>query len=260
LPVHLGGLPCDLRALRELASAHSLYIVEDAAHAAGSCCDGKPIGAGSDAVVFSFYATKNITSAEGGMVTTQRKEIDDRIRLLSLHGIDRTTWARESAAHSWKYEVVESGFKYNLSDLQAAVGLAQFRRLEEFTAARRRLARFYHSRFRDVDELELPAGVNHPGHSWHLYSLRLRLEMLRIDRDAFIEELDRRGIGASVHFIPIPLHRAFRELACDPRRDCARALELYPRLVSIPIYPSLQREEAESVAQAVIGIVKANRR
>lgn len=256
LPVHLGGLACDLRGLRAIAEARGIYVVEDAAHAAGSCCEGAPVGSGSDAVVFSFYATKNMTAAEGGMVTTRDKEMDARVRRLSLHGIDRSTWAREGGGQSWKYEVVEAGFKYNLSDLHAAVGLAQLRKLGSFTAARRRLARFYHSRFSGVEGLELPAGVDDPGHSWHLYALRLELEKLRIDRDTFIEELDRRGIGASVHFIPIPLHRAFQRL----KGDCPRALALYPRLISLPIYPSLEERQAEFVAAAVIEIVRANSR
>jgi dTDP-4-amino-4,6-dideoxygalactose transaminase len=260
LPVHLGGLPCHLRALRGIADKHGLYVVEDAAHAAGSCYDGAPVGGGSDAVVFSFYANKNMTTAEGGMVTTRDREVDQRIRLLSLHGIDKATWARESNGRSWKYEVAEAGFKYNLSDLQGAVGLAQLRKLEGFTAARRRLAHFYHARFRGVEELELPAGADDPGHSWHLYALRLRLEALCIDRDGFIEELNRRGIGASVHFIPIPLHRAFEGLVVDPELECGRTLGLYPRLLSIPIYPSLEDAQAEFVASAVVDIARTNRR
>jgi dTDP-4-amino-4,6-dideoxygalactose transaminase len=255
LPVHLGGLPCDLSSLRGIAEAHGLYVVEDAAHAVGSCYRGAPIGTGSDAVAFSFYATKNMTSAEGGMVTTSRRDLDQRIRLLSLHGIDSATWKRETKRRSWQYEVIEPGFKYNLSDLHAAVGLAQLRKLESFVAARRQLAHYYHSKFRHVEELELPAGADDPGHSWHLYSLRLRLEKLRIDRDEFIEELNHRGIGASVHFIPIPLHRAFAVLTGDARR----ALELYPRLLSIPIYPSLDEKDAEFVAAAVIEVARANR-
>jgi dTDP-4-amino-4,6-dideoxygalactose transaminase len=242
--------------LREIAAKHSLYVVEDAAHAVGSCYDGTPIGSGSDAVAFSFYATKNMTSAEGGMVTTPHQHLDERMRLLSLHGIDSGAWARHTKRRaSWQYEVIESGFKYNLSDLHAAVGLAQLRKLDGFVAAQRSLAHFYHSRFRDVEEIALPAGTDDPGHSWHLYSLRLRLEKLRIDRNEFIEELTRRGIGSSVHFIPIPLHRAFDSLTGDARR----ALELYPRLLSIPIYPALREQEAESVAAAVIDIARSNR-
>jgi dTDP-4-amino-4,6-dideoxygalactose transaminase len=264
LPVHLGGLPCDLRALRGIARVDGLHVVEDAAHAAASCYDGAPIGSGSDAVVFSFYATKNITAAEGGMVTTPHRHVDDRIRRLSLHGIDKAAWTRESNGQSWKYDVVETGFKYNLSDLHAAVGLAQLRKSEKFTAARRRLAQFYNSRFRGVEELELPSGADYPGHSWHLYAVRLRLDALRISRDTFIEELGRRGIGASVHFVPIPLHRAFRDLTADPQRECPRALQLYPRLLSLPIYPALDPAlddtQAGFVAAAVIDIAKSNRR
>jgi dTDP-4-amino-4,6-dideoxygalactose transaminase len=259
LPVHLAGLPCNLIRLRKIAREFDLFIVEDAAHAAGSCYQGSPIGSGSDAVVFSFYATKTMTSAEGGMVTTGRRELDERIRLLSLHGIDRGAWGRQSNGRSWKYAVVEAGFKYNLSDLHAAVGLAQLRKLTKFVNATRSLADYYHSRFRGIDEIELPAGVDDPGHSWHLYTLRLRLEKLRIDRDQFIEELDQRGIGASVHFIPIPLHPAFQGLSENPQRDCGRALSLYPRLLSIPLYPSLDRRQAELVANTLIDIARSNR-
>lgn len=257
LPVHLGGLACDLARLRSLAAAHGLFVVEDAAHAVGSRFAGVPIGRGSDAVVFSFYATKNMTCGEGGMVTTPHGELDARIRRLALHGIDRGTWAREQTGNNWQYEVVEAGFKYNLSDLSAAVGVAQLRKLEGFIAARRELAAFYSSRFAGVEGLELPPGTEEPGHSWHLYALRLRLNKLRIGRDEFIGELRRRGVGASVHFIPIPLHRAFRNLETVPEKTCRKALELYPRLVSIPIYPGLTREAAEYVAAAVIDIAQS---
>lgn len=258
LPVHLGGLACDLGRLRKIAAAHGLFVIEDAAHAVGTSCKGQEIGSGSDAVVFSFYANKNMTSAEGGMVTTKDREIDARIRRLSLHGIDRDTWARELKRENWKYEVVESGFKYNLSDLHAAVGLAQLRKLGRFVAARRELAVFYHSRFEAVEEIELPAGATDRGHSWHLYALRLRLDRLRIDRDEFIRRLNARGIGASVHFIPIPLHRAFAGLVQEPQTSCRRALELYPRLVSIPLYPGLTMEQAEHVASGIIEIARSN--
>ncbi len=258
IPVHLGGLPCDMDALWRLARSHDLLVIEDAAHAIGSRYRDAPIGttsgsinASSDAVVFSFYATKSMTSAEGGMITAPREDIAARMRRLSLHGIDRDVWKRGLKSRSWQYDVVETGWKYNLSDLQAAVGLAQLRKMPAFLEARRKLAVFYHDRLSHLDELELPpAGTQHD-HSWHLYALRLRLDKLRIDRDTFIDELYQRGVAASVHFIPIPLHSAFAQQSVEWQRDCPLAMELFYRLVSIPLYPALTADESERVTEAV---------
>ncbi len=258
IPVHLGGLPCDMDRLWAIARAHDLVVIEDAAHAVGSRYEGHPIGGShadgnrsSDAVVFSFYATKNMTSAEGGMVTTGREDLAAHIRRLSLHGIDRDVWSRGSKSQSWKYDVAETGWKYNLSDLQAALGLAQLRKMPGFLYARRQLANFYNQRFRNLEEIELPPSGSGSDHSWHLYSLRLCLDKLRIDRDTFIDELYRRGVAASVHFIPIPLHSAFARHAAEWQRSCPEAIKLYYRLMSIPLYPALTAEAAERVAKAV---------
>lgn len=258
IPVHLGGLPCDMDALWRLARSHDLLVIEDAAHAIGSRYRDAPIGttsgsinATSDAVVFSFYATKSMTSAEGGMITAPREDIAARMRRLSLHGIDRDVWKRGLKSRSWQYDVVETGWKYNLSDLQAAVGLAQLRKMPAFLEARRKFAVFYHDRLHHLDELELPPAAAQHDHSWHLYSLRLRLDKLRIDRDAFIDELYQRGIAASVHFIPIPLHSAFAQQSVEWQRDCPLAMELFYRLVSIPLYPGLTADESERVTEAV---------
>ena len=259
IPVHLGGLPCDMEALWRLARSHDLLVIEDAAHAIGGHYKNAPIGttsgdinATSDAVVFSFYATKSMTSAEGGMVTAPREDIAARMRRLSLHGIDRDVWKRGSKGQSWKYDVVETGWKYNLSDLQAAVGLAQLRKMPAFLETRRKLAAFYRERLGHLDELEQPPASDHDhDHSWHLYSLRLRLDKLRIDRDTFIDELYQRGVAASVHFIPVPLHSAFAQQSIAWQRDCPQAMQLYYRLVSIPLYPGLTAEESERVAEAV---------
>lgn len=251
LPVRLGGLPCDFATLRNMAQKRGAFLVEDAAHADPLC------GASDcDAAVYSFYATKNVTSAEGGMVTTRSKELDRRIRLLSLHGMARNP----EAAQSWKYEVVESGFKYNLSDLQAAVGVAQLRRLPETKRALRKIASYYQSRFSEIEEIELPPGIDNPAHSCHLYSIRLNLDKLSLTRDQFIERLAALGVAASVHFIPIPLHRAFARLSSDPAREFPQALGLYQRLISLPIYGSLTAEQTKYVADAVTAIARDARR
>jgi dTDP-4-amino-4,6-dideoxygalactose transaminase len=262
LPVHLAGLPCRMEEIWGLAARHGLQVVEDAAHAVGARIGNTRIGgdARSAAVAFSFYATKNMTTAEGGMVTTFDAGLEERMRVLCLHGISRDAWMRYTDRGNWYYEVLEPGFKYNLSDLQSAVGIHQLRKLEGFLAARREYVRYYHERFGRLEEVEIPPGDVEGGHAWHLYILRLRLEKLRIGRGEFMEELRRRGVGASVHFIPVPLHPAFRALAAEERNACPRALALYERIVTLPLYPAMTWGMVERVADAVEDVVRAWRR
>jgi dTDP-4-amino-4,6-dideoxygalactose transaminase len=260
IPVHFAGLPCDMDRLWLMAKSRGVAVVEDAAHAVGSSWKGTPIGSGSsEAVVFSFYATKNMTTGEGGMVTTYSPELYDRMKVLCLHGMSRDAWARYTGQGSWAYDVVECGFKYNMSDLAAALGLAQLPRLDAMIARRRKIAHAYASAFAGTPELELPPRMEVEGNCWHLFVLRLNLELLAIDRSRFIEELGRRGIGCSVHFIPIPLHSYYHR-ALTLRDPCSRALEVYPRLLSLPLYPTLTEEEVARVTGAVLDVVCGNRR
>lgn len=261
MPVHLAGLPCRMEELWELARRHGLQVVEDAAHAVGARIGQTKIGGDprSAAVAFSFYATKNITTAEGGMVTTFDAGLAERMRVLCLHGISRDAWNRYTDRGNWYYEVLEPGFKYNLSDLQSAVGIHQLRKLEGFLERRREMVAYYHARFGRLEEVEAPPGDLEGGHAWHLYILRLRLERLRIGRGEFIEELRRRGVGASVHFIPVPMHPAFRELAGKEGNGCPRAMELYQRIVSLPLYPAMTQGMLERVADVVEEVVRLNR-
>lgn len=266
LPVHLGGLPCDMNSIWALAQKHRLHVIEDAAHAAGACYEGRPIGAGpagcspaSDAVAFSFYATKNLTTGEGGMLTTYRASFAETARMLSLHGTSHNTWERYTEHGDWHYEVLAHGFKYNLSDLQAAIGIHQLRKLEQFIDRRTLYARLYHQAFADMEEVELPPDRPNCRHAWHLYILRLNLDKLRISRDEFIEDLRRQGIGTSVHFIPIPLHPFFAQLPLA-RYQCPRALALYPRIVSLPLYPAMTEEQVHHVARCVVNVLKRSRR
>lgn len=266
MPVHLAGLPCDMRAIWDVARRYGLFVIEDAAHAAGSRLDGRPIGMmpeeegveSSDAVVFSFYATKNMTTGEGGMITTSRESLAARMRLLSLHGMSHGAWNRYSEAGSWRYEIVDSGFKYNLSDLQSALGIHQLRKLDSFIDTRACYAQIYNQEFAGLPEVECPpdrAGVRH---AWHLYILRLKPNALSIGRDEFIEELRRRGVGTSVHFIPIPLHPYFARMSLADR-PCPMALDLYSRCVSLPLYPAMSEEQIRYVAGCVKDIVAARR-
>jgi dTDP-4-amino-4,6-dideoxygalactose transaminase len=267
IPVHLGGLPCDMDAIWEIARTHGLHVIEDAAHAIGSHYRGRPIGAGnpttgmrSDAVAFSFYATKNLTTGEGGMVTTHSEPLFDAMRVLCLHGISKDAWNRYSEQGNWYYEVEACGFKYNLSDIQSAIGIHQLRKQERFLEVRTRYAAIYQEELEDLDELELPPQYPWCRHSWHLYAPRLNLEMLEIDRHEFIRQLRIRKIGASVHFIPIPLHPFFAAMAKLPQNQCPEALKLYPRLVSLPLYPSMSEDEIRHVASAVRDIIASVRK
>jgi|SRR5271155_3591674 len=263
MPVHMAGLPCDMDAIWALAKRYGLSVIEDSAHAAGSRYRGFPIGAGnpetgdrSDASVFSFYATKNLTTGEGGMVTTHDTALADSLKILCLHGISKNAWNRYSDRGSWYYEVLRSGFKYNLTDIQSSIGIHQLRKLEGFTEARTRIVQIYNEAFADVEEFELPPDKEDCRHAWHLYGLRLNLEKLEIPREEFIAELTRMGVGTSVHFIPIPLHPFFAPFAKLPENQCPRALALYPRLVSLPLYPGMSETQIDYVIESTKEIAR----
>jgi dTDP-4-amino-4,6-dideoxygalactose transaminase len=267
MPVHMTGLPCDMDAIWALAKKHNLAVIEDAAHAAGAHYKGFPVGAGnpetggrSDAVVFSFYATKNLTTGEGGMITTHNAELADSLKVLCLHGISKNAWNRYSDKGSWYYEVLRSGFKYNLTDIQSSIGIHQLRRLEDFTESRARIVATYNEAFGEMEEFELPADKQDCRHAWHLYALRLNLDKLEISRADFINELTSRGIGTSVHFIPVPLHPFFAPYADLPENRCPRALELYPRLVSLPLFPGMTDEQVEQVIHATKEVARNARK
>jgi dTDP-4-amino-4,6-dideoxygalactose transaminase len=254
IPVHIAGLPCDLHAIWGLAREYGLKVIEDAAHAAGALYQGMHIGTGqSDAVAFSFYANKNLTTAEGGMVTSPHADLIDRMRILSLHGISKDAWRRYSKQGTWYYEVTECGFKYNMPDILAAIGIHQLRKLEEMTMRRIAIAHTYNSAFSDMPELELPPDQSDSRHCWHLYILRLHLDKLEADREAFFSEMRAHGVGCSVHFIPVQLHPYYRNLMdTDP---CPRSLAEYRRLISIPLYPAMSDADVNFVIATVKNVV-----
>lgn len=259
LPVHYAGHPAEMDKLNEIARAARLEVVEDAAHALAAGYKGRAIGSGSNPVAFSFYATKNITTAEGGMLTGSRELIKEA-RVLSLHGMSRDAWKRYDRGGSWYYEVLAPGYKYNMTDIQASLGLHQLRKLKRLQERRREIVRAYNAAFSGNDALEIPVEREEVEHAWHLYALRLRTGALTIDRDAFIRELNDYKIGASVHFIPIHLHPYYRDKYSFAPVDFPVAYSNYRRLISLPLSPALSDEDVADVIEAVLEVVKRYRR
>ncbi len=259
LPVHYSGHPADMDVIAEIARSRNIYIVEDAAHALPAKYKGRYIGQGDNPVAFSFYATKNITTAEGGMLTGN-PEFIDKARIISLHGMNHDAWKRYDDGGSWYYEIVYPGFKYNMTDIQASLGICQLKKLEDFQKRRREIVRAYNRAFSTLDSLETPVELSYAEHSWHLYVLRLNLETLRISRDRFIEELKERNIGTSVHFIPIHLHPYYRDKYGFRQKDFPVAFDNYQRMISLPLYPKMVDRDIEDVVEAVIEVAKENRR
>jgi len=260
IPVQLHGHPCDMDRISEIASAHRLLVVEDAAHAVAAEWRGRRIGSLSPATVFSFYAIKNLTTAEGGMITTDDDEYAEKMRILKLHGISRDAWKRYSSEGSWYYEVCVPGFKYNMTDIQAALGLHQLARLETMTQRRAQLAARYDAGLRELSEIELPAVRAGIRHAWHLYAIRLRLERLTIDRAEFIERLKAEGIGTSVHFIPLHRQPYYRDRFGFQPLDFPVADAAYARLISLPLYTLMTEADVDDVIEAVRRVVRRHRR
>lgn len=257
MAVDFAGQPCRFDELRSIASRHGAFLLEDAAHSAGASYREAPVGSLCDATAFSFYPTKNLTTGEGGMLTLDADDLEERARILVLHGMSRDAWRRYQKDASWAYDVVAPGYKYNMSDLQAALGLVQLRRLPEFNVARARLARRYAERLSGCDAVQLPLSRPEVRHAWHLYVIRLRLDRLQIDRSAFIDALAERGIGASVHFIPIHHHSYYREGFGFTPDDFPVTERVFPELVSLPLYPLMSENDVDRVAEAVCAIANA---
>ena len=266
LPVHVGGHPADMDALDHLAAKNGLALIEDAAHSLPAAYRGATIGSRRPRLgdvpqltCFSFYATKTMTTGEGGMICTDDESLADRCRLMSLHGISKNAWNRYAADGSWYYEIVAPGFKYNLTDVAAAMGLAQLRRLDAMKQRRAEIAARYTEGFAELSQLETPSSRPWVEHSWHLYALRLRLERLSIDRARFIEELRTRNIGTSVHFIPLHLHPYYRDAYGFKPDDFPVANREYQREVSLPIYSAMNDDDVADVMEAVTDVVRTFR-
>ena len=261
IPVHLGGHCAEMDELRVIAECHNLCVVEDAAHAFPAKYKGQTIGTLSDFTCFSFYATKTLTTGEGGMICTDNGLLADRCRMMCLHGISRDAWRRHTAEDTWYYEVIAPGFKYNMADIAAAMGLAQLRKTGRMHERRAQIAERYTEAFRGRPELDPPLDVPaDEQHSWYLYMLRLNLDTLTIDRVRFLEELRTRKIGASVHFIPLHLHPYYRKAYGFKPDDFPVAHREYQREISLPIYSKMTDDDVRDVIEAVTDIAERYRR
>jgi dTDP-4-amino-4,6-dideoxygalactose transaminase len=260
LTVDYGGHPCEYDALQRIADRHGLAIVDDAAHALGARYRGRPVGTLARVTAFSFYATKNVSTGEGGAAVTDDEALADRIRLLSLHGMSRDAWKRYSDTGSWYYEVVAPGWKYNLSDVLAAIGLGQLERFDEFQARRRELVERMSAGLAGVPEVRVPVARPEVEHAWHLFPIALQLERLTIDRARFITELRAENIGTSVHFIPIHYHPHFRDSLGLREGAFPVAEDAYRRAITLPLFPRMTDRDADDVVEAVRKVALAFRR
>lgn len=252
IPVHIAGQACDMEPLLALARKHGLRVVEDAAHAFPATYKGRAVGTLGDLTAFSFYATKCITTGEGGMITTDDADYAARVRTMSLHGLSGDAWNRYSERGQWHYEVLDLGYKYNLTDIAAAMGLHQLRRAEALRARRAEIAAAYSEAFSGLDQCAPPVATVDGAHAWHLYILQLNLPALSCGRDEVVRVLGERGIGTSVHFIPLHLHPAYQRAYGYRPGQFPKAEDVFGRAISLPIYPSM---ESDDIAQ-VIGTVQ----
>lgn len=287
MPVHVGGMMMNPVATRDFASEHGLWIVEDAAHAFPAAArkskgergkeeggrqkaenrdqrsdvrrqsEWQRCGAGTaDISCFSFYANKTITTGEGGMAVTEDEGQAQRMRIMSLHGLSQDAWARYSGGTSWDYKIVAPGHKYNLTDIAAAIGIHQLPRAEEMRRERESVAHAYLEALADCAEIELPPDDANVIHAWHLFPIKLRLERLSLERNQFIEELKKAGVGCSVHWRPLHLHPYYQEIFKYQASDCPIATAVWPRLISLPIFPGMSSDELDHVVQMVRSICK----
>ena len=258
IPVHVGGLMVDMNQMAAFAERHGLWVVEDAAHAlpaayrvAGSV-DWRKCGENTAPVTcFSFYANKTITTAEGGMAVTKDARLGERIRQMSLHGLSRDGWKRHQQNEKWDYQIEAPGFKYNLTDVAAAVGIHQLARAEQLRKEREQIAALYRESFGDMEELELPHDSEDRVHAWHLYQIRLRLDKLAIDRNQFVAGLCEAGVGFSVHWRPLHLHPYYADRFGWTADQLPVAGREWERLVSLPIFPGMREEELRHVTDTV---------
>lgn len=258
IPVHVGGFMMNVGELKEFAHKHELWMIEDAAHSFPAAwrenaesrwqfCGEEP----TSITCFSFYANKTITTGEGGMAVTNDKIIADKIRMMSLHGLSNDAWNRFESTSGWDYKIVQPGYKYNLTDIAAAIGIHQIDRAETMRLEREAVAEYYFDELANISEIELPPTCDDLIHSWHLFPIRLKLDQLTVDRNRFLEMLRAEGVGCSVHWRPLHLHPLYAETLGWREEDFPVATHLWKRLISLPIFSSMSISEIKQVVETV---------
>lgn len=251
IPVHFGGNPCDMKEIIEIANQYNLKIIEDAAHALPAWYNDKLIGTIGDVTCFSFYVTKTLATGEGGMICTNNNEIAERCSIMRLHGINKDAWKRYSTEGSWYYEVVAPGYKYNFTDVQAALGLAQLRKIDFMLNERKKIFEKYNEILSQNEQIQLYNYEKDRKPSYHLYPIFLNIEQFKITRAQFIDELKKLGIGASVHFIPLYRHPYYKNTFGLEEKNFPISEYLYPRIITLPIWPGMTDSQIYRVAESV---------
>jgi dTDP-4-amino-4,6-dideoxygalactose transaminase len=261
IPVHFAGQACDMDPLFALAKENNLTIIEDAAHAAGTEYKGKKIGSLDSISIFSFHPNKNITTGEGGMVCTADEALAEEVSLLKFHGMSREAWKRFAASGTPNYDILLPGFKYNMMDIQAAIGIHQLPRLDGFIDKRRDIAEYYNRELAGIRELALPGYAPYQQrHAWHLYTPLVRIEHLTINRDRFMEELKKHNIGSGLHYKAIHHHAWYREHLPQPEGSLPNADYASERILSLPLFPKMTMDDARDVVVAVKEVIRSHRR
>ena len=261
IPIHFAGQPCDMDEITDIARKYNLTVIEDAAHAVGTEYKKIKIGNISNLSVFSFHPIKNITTGEGGMITTKDEGLADKLRLLRFHGISKEAWKRYGKEGSPQYEILLPGLKYNMLDIQAAIGIHQLKKLDRFIEIRKRIVEKYDNALKDIPEIIIPGRVNYEClHAWHLYIIKLRLEMLKISRNEFIDELKKENIGTGIHFTAVHLNPFYEKEFGFKRGDFPNAEFASDRIISLPLYPLMKDEDVNYVIDKIKKIVKMNRK
>ncbi|MCP4293229.1 MAG: DegT/DnrJ/EryC1/StrS family aminotransferase [bacterium] len=256
VPVHMAGHPCRIKEILAIAKKHDIMVMEDAAHSFGAAVDGERVGGFGDATVFSFYATKCITTGDGGLVTTRHEEMAEKLHLLSFHGMDGNAWQRYGDKGRWYYEVVAVGYKFHLGDPAAALGMVQLGRADEFMGRRAEIAGMFNKAFAKLPGMVLPSEADWATHAWHLYVLRLDDAVIEGGRDGLIADLSANRIGSSVHFIPLHHHPAFNSEGTvfeghDFSTQLPETEKYYQQAVSLPLFPGMTDDDVADVIEVV---------
>ncbi len=260
MPMHYGGYPCNMDAIRKIAKKHKLIIIEDAATAIGASYKGKKIGNIGDMTCFSFHPIKNMSTGDGGMVTTNNKAYAERLMLLRLHGMSKEAWKRHTAAGSWKYDIVEPGFKYNMTDIQAALGRVQLKRLDGFIKTRKQYARIFDRELAKIPEITIPIHSENSGTAYNLYTIRIDTANLTVSRDEIVELLKQEQIGVSVYYIPLYEFSYFQKNLKLKKKDFPNAEKVYQSMMSLPLYPKMNLKDVNRVINTLSDIIKKHRK